>query len=92
MKDTVMTVNVGTVGHIDHGKDILIVGAGNSKLGALGKTILLGGAALGPSFLKQVSDMIPEPKPPKQMTDTDHTRIREAEMKRMRRATKRKGN
>jgi hypothetical protein len=77
-----MDVNVGTVGHVDSPRRVLVVGGG-SILGRSGMTAL---AMMG--ILGNPMPYMPKPKPVKRLTAADLERIEAAEAKRQRKANK----
>lgn len=75
-----MSVNVGTVGHIDHGRRVLVVdnvGISKRLLWAI-----MASSMASPGF---ELPSLPAPKPLKRITDADLERIEAAEAKRQRR-------
>jgi len=76
-----MSLNVGTVGHVDHGKKVLIVGDGGAIGRKLGVALIQAMAAL-PGM---PAPRLPAPKQAKRLTDADLERIEAAEAKRQRR-------
>jgi hypothetical protein len=81
-----MTVNVGTIGHVDHGKTALaneIRPRGKSRMGAIA-------LALSVAHFYGAPPSLPAPKPAKRPTAADLNRIEAAEAKRQRRIERNK--
>lgn len=77
-----MNVNVGTIGHVDHGNKVLVVGADSGIIGRkLGAALAI---TLTPGIYSQIPGL-PPPKPDRRMTAADLESIEAAEAKRQRR-------
>lgn len=77
-----MNVNVGTIGHVDHGKKLLVVGAYSEIIGR--KLAAALAITLTPGIYSQLPSL-PPPKPDRRLTAADLERIEAAEAKRLRR-------
>jgi nucleoside-diphosphate-sugar epimerase len=80
-----MTVNVGTIGHVDHPKRrVAVIGGGGALTSALALALANGG------YSGTLPDW-PKPKPAKRLTAADLNRIEAAEAKRQRRVQRNRG-
>jgi translation elongation factor EF-Tu-like GTPase len=85
-----MTVNVGTIGHVDHGQRVLVVDDGRGIGLRLAKMIdMTGVEVVSESEYRAIVDA-PAPKPAKRLTAADLNRIEAAEAKRQRRIERNK--
>ena len=77
-----MTVNVGTIGNVDHAKRVLVTDGKNMKL-RCALAVALAHCGAIPS--------LPAPKPAKRLTAADLNRVEAAEAKRQRRIERNRG-